>query len=156
MMNMNKKYVITATIAVILFAILGISLRGCWYFGTQTDTRPDVLSPINSSYITDISETSVTLEGYITTPADENPMPEDIDDPEYLPPAPEEMVTYIYKSHTSEFAEDGALNIIVEYKKVKGLGYSQEFSITVEDEKLTSCNEIYLSCNGHTHKVWQR
>ena len=108
--------------------------------------------PKNTTYITDKTDTSVTVEGYITTPAEENPMPESLDDPDFE--MPDEFISYIYKSHSYKFDEEGNLYILIEHDKTTETEISTEFKITVEDDAIAECPGIYLECNGYTHKVW--
>ena len=155
MKNLSRK---TKIIIVAVAAVIVIGIIACVIMinGDSPDKAevllPDILMPKNTTYVTEKTDTSVTVEGYIATPADENPVPESLDDPDFV--YPDETVSYIYKSHSHKFDEEGNLYILIEYERTTKSEASAEFKITVEDEAIAECPGIYLECNGYTHKVW--
>lgn len=154
----NKKIITVAVILLIAaiaagaFLIIGDKPDGNKASSEAKPEPTDILMPKNTTYVTEKNETSVTVEGYITTPAEENPVPESLDDPDFVYPS--ETVTYIYKSHSHRFDEEGNLYILIEHDKTTDTGVTTEFKITIEDEAIADCPGIYLECNEYIHKVW--
>lgn len=156
-----KKKIIIIIAAVVLAAAAIVAV--CNFFGgkdtpaSYDEKESGIIIPLigNTLFVTDETEDSLTVEGIICTPVDENPPIADIDDPDYVPVDNAETVKYIYKDYSFEVKGDSGY-LTIEYDKTKDDNVSAEFSVKLEDKGVSEIKDLYVTCNGYTEKVWER
>lgn len=157
----NKKIIIafTAILIVAVTVVCVIVFTGNDKYKTADNPSGSIIIPLteNNFFVTDVNDSAITVEGILCTPADENPPVADIDSPDYFPDDEEEKETvkYIYKNHSFEI-KNGSGYLTIDYKKTKDDNASSEFSIILDDEGISEINDLYITCNGYTEKVWEK